>query len=217
MAPATPSPASPFDLDLSLVLLSEGSKVDNKFDPGGRTNEGITQHVYDAWRDKAGLPRRDVFLITAAEVRAIYHDQYAAPLHVDGMPAAVGYAVFDAGVNSGVTQSAKWLQAALKVATDGHLGLITLAALRGVNDVDGLVDRLLDARLGMLRHLPTWAHFGAGWSKRVSFVRQHAHAMSRPVAIVTIAAAKPSAVPHSFARSTAPAQPAAATRTAAKA
>ncbi len=198
MAPT--SPASPFDLDLSLVLLSEGGKVDNKFDPGGRTNEGITQHVYDAWRDKAGLPRRDVFLITAAEVRAIYHDQYAAALHVDEMPAGVGYAVFDAGVNSGVTQSARWLQAALKVTADGHLGLVTLAALRGVNDIDGLVDRLLDARLGMLRHLPTWAHFGAGWSKRVSFVRQHAHAMSRPVAVVSIAAAKPSAVPHSFAR-----------------
>lgn len=42
--------ADGFEPALAFVLRWEGGFVDNPADPGGRTNKGITQKVYDAWR-----------------------------------------------------------------------------------------------------------------------------------------------------------------------
>lgn len=43
--------------------MHEGGKVDHLKDPGGRTNRGITQRVYNAWWSKQNLPARDVYFI----------------------------------------------------------------------------------------------------------------------------------------------------------
>ena len=172
---------SPFDEALALVLAMEGGRVDDLRDPGGCTNQGITQSTYDAWRLRQDLPRRHVFTILSAEVDAIYRHEFADPLRFDALPAGVGYAVFDAGVNSGVTRAALWLQAALGCGRDGTVGLSTLAACRAA-DSARVVDALCATRLGLMRHLPTWAHFGAGWTRRVDFVRRHALAMAAPPA-----------------------------------
>jgi hypothetical protein len=48
---------------LSHLLVREGGKVDNPKDPGGRTNQGVTQRVYNGWRTRSHLPVRDVYLI----------------------------------------------------------------------------------------------------------------------------------------------------------
>lgn len=55
---------------LRRVLVFEGGKVDHPRDPGGRTNQGVTQHVYNGYRVNKGLPQRDVFLIADADVAA---------------------------------------------------------------------------------------------------------------------------------------------------
>ena len=163
-----------FDTALALVLQEEGGKVDDKRDPGGRTNKGVTQRVYDAWRLKQGLPRRDVYLIAAAEVTAIYRHQYADPIHFDDLPPAVAYAVFDDAVNSGPVEAAKELQAALGCAADGAIGVVTIEACRRINDRRALVNRLCDGRLTFLRRLKAWISYGRGWTNRVEFVRTHA-------------------------------------------
>ena len=106
---------------LALVLQSEGGKVDLKADPGHRTNAGVTQAVFTAWLAKQGKPSRDVYLITAAEVSAIYRTQYADVVHFDDLPAGLDYAVFDAAVNSGPVEAARWLQDAIGVTKDGHV------------------------------------------------------------------------------------------------
>ena len=49
------SPA--FDASLPFVLRWEGGFVDHPSDPGGRTNKGVTQAVYDEWRRGTGCPR----------------------------------------------------------------------------------------------------------------------------------------------------------------
>ena len=59
-----------FDRALPHVLVHEGGKVDHPKDPGGRTNKGVTQRVYNAWRGKSHLPMRDVYLIDDLEVAA---------------------------------------------------------------------------------------------------------------------------------------------------
>lgn len=162
---------------LAHVLVSEGGYSDHPSDPGGATMKGITQRVYDAWRAGRGLARQPVRRIADAEVSTIYREQYADRIRYDDLPAGVDLAVFDAAVNSGPVQAAKWLQRALGVDDDGAIGAVTLAAARKVSALS-LIDGICDRRLGMLRGLRTWPVFGRGWGSRVDRVRKAAKAMT---------------------------------------
>ena len=64
---------------LKFVLRWEGGFVDHPNDPGGRTNKGVTQKVYDSWRQRQGQPVRDVKAIDDAEVISIYRGDYWVP------------------------------------------------------------------------------------------------------------------------------------------
>ncbi len=156
---------------LKVVLVYEGGKVDNDKDPGGRTNKGITQSVYTAYRRGKGLAPQDVYLISDAEVMAIYKVQYWDRVHGDTLRPGVNLVMFDSAVHSGVSQGIKWLQKALGVPPDGAFGLKTQQALDAVTNDDELVGRILDARLLFLQHLSTWKTFGKGWASRVSQLR----------------------------------------------
>ena len=94
---------------LARVLVHEGGEVHNPKDPGGRTNKGITQRVYNAWRTRSHLPIRDVYLISDTEVESIYRSQYWDVIKGDQLPPGVDYAVFDGAMNSGPKQSVKCL------------------------------------------------------------------------------------------------------------
>ena len=62
---------------LAAVLREEGGKSDNPKDPGGRTNQGITQTVWhDTYRKRMGLPTRDVYIMESSERDAIYRQSY---------------------------------------------------------------------------------------------------------------------------------------------
>lgn len=171
-----PKPVTPdlFREALGKVLLHEGGRVDNPHDPGGRTNKGITQTVYSAWRQNQSLPVRDVFLIDDIEVEAIYRFQYWQPIHGDALPRGVGYVVFDGAVNSGVKQSIKWLQRGLgalyKSTVDGDIGNVTLQAVAAAPDNDKLIAAICQRRLIFLQALKTWPYFRKGWSARVQDV-----------------------------------------------
>jgi lysozyme family protein len=154
------------------VLVFEGGKVDNPNDPGGRTNEGVIQRVYDGWRRRKNLPLRSVYEMEAAERDDIYRNQYWDAVRGDELPAGVDLAVFDGAVNSGPAQATKWLQRALDVAADGHIGEATLRALEECTDIDGLIVRICARRLAFMQSLRTWGTFGSGWAKRVAAVQR---------------------------------------------
>jgi lysozyme family protein len=160
---------------LARVLVHEGGYVNHPADPGGPTNKGITQRVYDSYRKGKKLAPRSVKAITSDEVADIYDRQYWDAIKGDQLPAGVDYVVFDGAVNSGPGQSIKWLQRALGPLytgrADGIVGLGTLAALKAVNNLDSLIDRICALRLAFLRALTTWRTFGGGWTRRVSEVR----------------------------------------------
>jgi lysozyme family protein len=65
-----------FAASLAAVLVHEGGYVNDPRDPGGATNKGVTQAVYDDWRRIRSLPRRTVEAINAYEVGAIYRKLY---------------------------------------------------------------------------------------------------------------------------------------------
>jgi lysozyme family protein len=159
---------------MARVLVHEGGSVDNPKDPGGRTNKGITQRVYSAWRLKNNLKPRDVFDIDDMEVEAIYRFQYWQPIHGEAMPAGVGYVVLDGAVHSGPKQSGKWLQRALGSlygsSVDGDIGTVTLQAIEAYPDHDQLIADICERRMVFLQALKTWSTFRKGWTARVQDV-----------------------------------------------
>lgn len=160
-----------FARSLPPVLVYEGGNSDNKLDPGGRTREGVTQRVYDAWRKSHGQPRQDVFLMPGSERDAIYRSQYWDAVKADELPPGVDFVVFDGAVNSGPIQAIKWLQRALGVDADGVLGTVTFGALAANTNHVALVDAIVDRREAFLKQLKTFKTFGKGWMARTAKVR----------------------------------------------
>lgn len=172
--------ASNFPKALMLVLKSEGGYVDNVHDRGGATMQGVTQRVYDAYRATKAMPRRGVSFISPSEVEDIYRAQYWATIKGDDLPPGVDYATFDAAVNSGNVRAAQWLQKAIPtVPVDGHIGLGTVAAAKGINDRVAVVRRLCGYRTGFLHALTNWKYFGRGWANRMRDVQAAAEAMAQ--------------------------------------
>ncbi len=155
------------------VLIFEGGKVDDPHDPGGRTNQGVIQRVYDGWRERNGKPQQAVYRMTVSERDAIYREGYWNQIRGDRLPAGIDIVVFDGAVNSGPHQAVKWLQRALMVARiDGVVGPATLAAVDAHPDHDALVAAMCQRRLAFLKALKTWGRFGKGWFSRVEQVRK---------------------------------------------
>ena len=75
--------------------------------------------------------------------------------------------MFDAAVNSGKGNAARWLQAAVGTAQDGRIGPITLAAAGKMNPA-ALVARYSGVRLKFMTDLSTWNSFGKGWARRMA-------------------------------------------------
>lgn len=168
---------SNFAESLKLVLRHEGGFVDHPADPGGATNLGITIGVakrYGVDMDGDGdTDIADMKKLTVDVASKIYKGEYWDKVKGDQLPAGLDYAVFDFAVNSGVSRSAKYLQALLGVTQDGMIGPQTLAALKG-KDVKSLINQLCDRRLVFLQGLSTWKTFGKGWGNRVAGVRSSA-------------------------------------------
>lgn len=173
--------AKQYEAVLPLVLAHEGGYTNHPRDPGGATNKGVTQKVYDAYRTTKGEKLRSVRSITMPEVTDIYRSRYWNLAHCDHLPAGLDYAVFDYAVNSGVSKSIKDLQrtinsfagnrlpilAPLKV--DGIAGEDTTDAAKMIAEVDeeAFIESFCARRMSFLKSLKTWKTFGKGWARRV--------------------------------------------------
>lgn len=162
---------------LRFVLAREGGYVNDPDDPGGPTNHGVTQKVYDAYRKDHGLPLRTVRDIAPDEVAHLYDSRYWDPVLGDELLALdgnVALQVFDMAVNAGVGRATKLLQRALHVEEDGVLGPATMRALRGA-DLVVLRDSYWAEREIFYRSLaaqkPVLGKFLKGWLKRAQMAR----------------------------------------------
>jgi len=164
-----------FDQCLALVLKEEGGYVNDPRDPGGRTNHGVTQKV---WEDWVGHPvtEDDMKNLSVQDVAPLYKKNYWDKINGDSLPLGIDYATFDMAVNSGVTRAAKTLQQVCGVGQDGQVGPTTIAAAEEANSREAAT-RICEARLAFLQGLPTWPTFGKGWGGRVSRVENLAFRM----------------------------------------
>lgn len=155
---------------LAKILQYEGGKVDHPRDPGGRTNQGVTQRVFTAYLSRKGKANRDVYKMVDTERDEIYRKQYWDAVKGDELPGGIDLAVFDIAVNSGPARGVKFLQKALGVKQDGLLGMVTVETAKKA-DPAKVVNAICDARLLWLRGLGTFGTFGKGWTRRVKDVR----------------------------------------------
>lgn len=151
-----------FDAAFNLLIKHEGGFSDHSADPGGKTRYGITEAV----AREVGY-RGDMRELPLDLAKRIYKDKYWDTVKAEQLPASVRYTVFDAAVNSGPSQSVKWLQRALGVKDDGVIGPQTLAAANAGNP-DSLKMRLLGQRLRFMAGLPNWPAFSRGWAIRIA-------------------------------------------------
>jgi lysozyme family protein len=151
---------------LKQVLKYEGGYVDHPKDPGGPTNKGVTQAVYDSWRKSQNLPTQSVRGIADSEVAAIYKNLYWDRVSGDLLPDGVDFAVFDFAVNSGVSRAAKTLQAVVGVTQDGQIGPATILATKTY-----VAMAVTNKRLAFMQSLSIWSTFGKGWSARIADVK----------------------------------------------
>lgn len=158
---------------LEAVLTHEGGFVDHPDDPGGATNKGVTLATFVAWCAMSGRDEptvHDLVNISDEDVAAIYKANYWDRVRGDVLPPGLDRAMFDFAVNSGVSRAIKFLQRIVRVTEDGHLGPVTLEAIRE-RLASVMVSSLCDLRLQFLKGLATWSTFGRGWERRVREVR----------------------------------------------
>jgi lysozyme family protein len=164
---------------LEFVLKWEGGLSNDPDDPGGRTNKGITQRVYDSYRKGKGLPEQDVAKISEDEVLEIYYNNYWKAAKCDVLPERLQLPVFDTAVNMGVGTAIRLLQGALnefiinrekKLKVDGIIGTKTLEAAQTLNP-QAVAKKLLEFRLyrycDIVKKNTRLVKFLKGWVRRV--------------------------------------------------
>jgi lysozyme family protein len=158
-----------FEKSLAELLKHEGGFSAHPQDPGGVTNLGVTQAVWEDWIDRT-VSEEKMRALTPAKVAPLYKELYWDRIKGDKLPSGVDYCVFDAAVNSGVSRAARWLQTTVGAVADGAIGEQTLKQVLLTNP-QMLIDKYSANRLSFLQRLSTWPTFGKGWERRVEEVR----------------------------------------------
>ena len=125
----------------------------------------------------ASYPTVDIANLTLAEAAEIYFTDYFKPVGGDRLPGPLALLAFDAAVNSGVGNAARWLQRAVGVRDDGVVGDQTIAAantLIGKDGTAGICAEMLAQRLAFMNsNTAQWQQFGVaagrplGWPRRL--------------------------------------------------
>jgi len=166
---------SNFETCLKLMLEHEGGYVNHKLDPGGMTNLGVTQRVWEEWVGHE-VDEKQMRALTPETVAPLYKRKYWDACRADEIVSGFDYAVFDFAVNSGVGRATKVLQSCVGATPDGGFGSITLGLVKKAEEENAaeLIAKYSDTRLQFLKSLKTWPVFGKGWERRVNEVEDTA-------------------------------------------
>ena len=155
-----------FDTAFDRLMGHEDGYVNNPADPGGETNWGITWPVLRE-AIAAGIvpPNTTIKDLTRDQAKVIYKWRFWEHGQMDQFDPAVAFQTFDFAVNSGIETAIRKLQAAAGVADDGHIGPVTVAAIknRGVND---MIMLLTAERIEYQAKLKNGDTFWRGWMRR---------------------------------------------------
>lgn len=147
------------------VFPAEGGYTNNKADPGGPTNWGITIHdARQYW--KSGATAEDIREMPKAIADSIYVLHYANPIRYSDLPPGIDYSVLDYAINSGIPRAVKTLQEIVDVPADGIMGPQTISATNKMDTIQ-TIHQIWDQRLAYDHSLTRlWPVFGHGWTDR---------------------------------------------------
>ena len=165
-----------FDHCLEMLLKHEGGYVNHPKDPGGRTNLGVTQRVYEAWLGRE-VTEQEMKDLTVEDVAPIYRANYWDAVWGDHLPSGVDWSVFDWAVNSGPARATKALQRIVGAVSDGVVGPKTMQAVMDMDPVK-IIDMMYEERQRFYQGLSTFDTFGRGWTRRNKETRQAALLMA---------------------------------------
>jgi lysozyme family protein len=139
------------------------------------TTRGVTKKAWEAYVQRQ-VDEAEMRGLTPEIVAPFYKTRYWNPCKCDQLPLGVDYAVFDFAVNAGVGRASRTMQTALGTAADGIVGPATIGVATNA-DPDEFLEKFSAAKEQFYRNLPTFEHFGKGWLRRVSEVKQTAEGM----------------------------------------
>ena len=164
-----------FEKSLDLVLAHEGGYTNHLSDPGGRTNLGVTQQV---WENYVGhkVDETEMRSFTKELVAPLYRKEYWDAVHGDQLPSGADYLAFDFAVNAGAFRSIKTIQRALNITADGIIGPVTVKAIQDTN-AEEFINNFTNAKESFYRSLANFPTFGRGWLNRVAESKKAAEEM----------------------------------------
>lgn len=159
-----------FDKAFDLLISHEGGFTEDPDDPGNWTGGQKGRGVLKGTKfgiSCASYPDLDIENLTLQDAKAIYRSDWWDRLRLDELDPVIRFSIFDAAVNSGAGQAARWMQRAVGVADDGRIGPITMAAIRST-DPEALAARINGHRLLFMTRLSIWPKYSGGWAARVA-------------------------------------------------
>lgn len=165
-----------WDEAIKHILKWEGGYVNHKDDPGGRTNLGVTQRVWEEWTGKPAT-EEDMRGLTIEMVSPLYKKRYWDAVRGDDLPSGVDLCVFDCAVNAGVGRASRFLQQSVGVVADGAIGPKTLEAVIKM-PADELIEKFCNLREAHYKSLSTFATFGKGWMRRLDGIEAESKHMA---------------------------------------
>lgn len=152
---------SPDTIIRRCILKWEGGYSDHEADRGGETKWGISEKSY---------PTLDIASLTIDDAVKIAKRDYWDLLRLDEVAdPRVQSKIFDMAFNMGTGRTAKLVQSAVGVVTDGIVGEKTLKAINrmtGTKLVAELVDRHMGRYIDIVIGNPSQLVFLKGWYRR---------------------------------------------------
>lgn len=132
--------------------------VNDSSDTGGITKFGVAQNSHKS------IVVND---LTWDQAKAIYEKDYFKASQCDKLHDRLAIAHFDACVNHGVSQAAKFLQRAVGTPPDGIVGPMTIAAANSSDCLDSMLYERRKFYKDLVYVKPAQGRFLSGWLARV--------------------------------------------------
>jgi lysozyme family protein len=147
-----------FNTVFDRIIGHEGRYVNDKNDPGGETNWGISKRSY---------PHLNIKTLTREQAKKIYKQDFWDRIQADTLPDGVAFQLFDFAANSSIETAVRYLQRSVGVADDGVWGPVSRAAAKAATETD-MIMRLNAERLDFMTRLKNWPQASRGWARRIA-------------------------------------------------